>query len=475
MANFKEEVSIVIFGASGDLSKRKLIPALAQLYKAKAFGANFSIIGFSRTTFSDENFIKHLKDAANYDQIPSTFFDHISYVSGSYDNIEDFYKLSKHLSLKPKNVLFYMAVPPEQVLPISSLLNETKICTKEKSDSWKRLIFEKPFGTNYTSAKELNTTLLSYFNEDQIYRIDHYLGKETVQNILAFRFANIIFEPLWNRNYIDYVDINVSEELGIVGRGEYFDHTGVTRDVIQNHALQLLAMLAMEPPSSINAKSIRDEKVKLLSSISTQVQSIRGQYLSYHNEAGVKQNSQTETFSALKLNIDNWRWADTPFYIRSGKALMEKSTEISIFFKKVPPKIFKNSNVHSIEPNVLVFKIQPQEGIHLHFMSKIPGAGLKLAPVDMDFSYHNEFSSRLSDAYERLILDTLMGDASLFIRGDEVEASWKIIDPILKVWEEEKSFPLYTYKKGQLGPDEMFEFISRNGHAWNQNMCRLKL
>lgn len=475
MNNLKDEVSIIIFGASGDLNKRKLMPALAQLYKSKALGTSFKIVGYSRTDFSNEKFHEHLKKAAHYHDIPESFFSHVSYVSGSYDSLKDFIKLAEHLKDKPQNRLFYMAVPPEQVLPISAHLNQANLCTKVAKRHWERIIFEKPFGTNYESAKELNNTLLSYFNEEQIYRIDHYLGKETVQNLLAFRFANIIFEPLWNRSYIDYIDINVSEELGIVGRGEYFDHTGVTRDVIQNHALQLLAMVTMEPPANINATAIRNEKVKLLSSIPVPIDNIRGQYEDYHFEEGVKAHSKTETFAALKLNIDNWRWADTPIYIRTGKALMEKSTEISIFFKKVPHKLFRGVKINSIEPNVLVFKIQPKEGIHLHFLSKTPGSGFKLSPVDMDFSYHNEFSSRISDAYERLLLDAMMGDASLFIRGDEVEASWKIVDPVLKVWEEEKNFPLYTYKKGQLGPDEMFEFISKDGHAWNQSICRLKL
>lgn len=475
MTKVKEDVSVIIFGASGDLNKRKLMPALSELFKAKAFGAHFEIVGFSRTDFSAESFRAHLKKEAPYKDVAETFFANVSYVSGSYDSLEDFKKLAEHLKNKPQNKLFYMAVPPEQVLPISENLSQSGLCTKETKNFFERIIFEKPFGTNYESAKELNNKLLSYFNEDQIYRIDHYLGKETVQNILAFRFANNIFEPLWNRSYIDYIDINVSEELGIVGRGEYFDHTGITRDVIQNHALQLLAMIAMEPPASLTATAIRNEKVKLLSSIPTPLANLRAQYSGYHNEQGVRANSKTETFSALKLSIDNWRWADTPIYVRAGKALMEKSTEVSIFFKRVPHKLFKSVNIPAIEPNVLVFKIQPKEGIHLYFQSKNPGSGFKLSPVDMDFSYHNEFTSRISDAYERLLLDALLGDASLFIRGDEVEASWKIVDPILKVWEEEKEFPLYTYKKGQLGPDEMFEFVARDGHAWNQSICRLKL
>ena len=475
MTKVNEEVSIVIFGASGDLNKRKLMPALSELFKVKVFTTHFNIVGFSRTDFSDDAFVEHLKKTSPYKDIGADFFTHVSYVSGSYDSLEDFKKLAEHLKSRPQNRLFYMAVPPEQVMSICENLSATGLCTKEKKNHFERIIFEKPFGTNYESSKELNQKLLQFFNEEQIYRIDHYLGKETVQNIMAFRFANIIFEPLWNRSFVDYIDINVSEELGIVGRGEYFDHTGITRDVIQNHALQLLAMVAMEAPANLNATAIRNEKVKLLSSIPAPLASLRGQYEGYHDEQGVKKNSQTETFSALKLSIENWRWADTPIYIRAGKALMEKSTEVSIFFKRVPHKLFKSAHINAIEPNALVFKIQPKEGIHLYFQSKNPGSGFKLSPVDMDFSYHNEYVSRISDAYERLLLDALLGDASLFIRGDEVEASWKIVDPVLKSCEENKEIPLHSYKKGQLGPDEMFDFIGKDGHAWNQSICRLKL
>ncbi len=475
MNHIKEEVSIIIFGASGDLSKRKLIPALSELFKAKAFKTKFKIVGYSRSQFDLETFKAELKKIAAYKDIDLSFFNEISYVSGSYDQLEDFLKLADHLKDKPQNKLFYMAVPPEQVLPISENLFRSGLCTKGKKGHFERIIFEKPFGTNYETSRELNAKLLGYFDEEQIFRIDHYLGKETVQNLLAFRFANNIFEPLWNRSYIDYIDINVSEELGIVGRGEYFDYTGITRDIIQNHALQLLAMVAMEPPSSLNSTSIRNEKVKLLNSIATPEKFIRAQYEGYHQEKGVRPDSKTETFCAIQLSLDNWRFADTPIYLRAGKALMEKSTEISIFFKRVPHKLFKSVGISAIEPNVLVFKIQPKEGIHLYFQSKKPGAGFKISPVDMDFSYHNEFSGRISDAYERLLLDAMIGDASLFIRGDEVESSWKIIDPIIKKWNEDPQTPLYQYKKGQLGPDEMFEFVARNGHAWNQNICRLKI
>lgn len=481
--NKAEPVSFIIFGASGDLVNKKLMPALYNLFVDDLLPNDFKVIGFARSDLSNSQYIQMLRESYAYGDKSDDFFSNVVYFQGDYQDTNSFAKLSNQLMGEPENRLFYMAVPPRLVRPICQNLYDNGVstnCAKTPDspycrcrNAWSRIVFEKPFGVNYRSAKDLDLFLGELFDEEQIFRIDHYLGKNTVQNLMTFRFANNIFEPIWNHHYIDYIEINILEDLTISSRGNYFDKSGLVRDIVQNHALQLLALATMEPPATFSAKHTRDEKAKLLQSITIptpeEVKSnmLRGQYEGYLDEDGVPKNSETETFCVLKLQIDNWRWAKTPVYIRAGKGLGQKSTDIAVHFKKVPHKLFNKKGI-DLDPNVIVFRIQPEEGIHLIFQTKRPRGSQNISPADMNFSYQGHFDEKLPDAYERLLLDVMTNDSTLFIRDDEVDSSWKCIDPIIETWNESNCCPLYKYEVGTDGPVIVNEFAKKEGITWRK-------
>ena len=470
--------TIVIFGASGDLTQRKLIPSLFNLYCKKRLPEKFRIVGFGSTGFKDETFRKHLLyELKEFSEAEYTgeewveFASRIGYVIGAYSQ-QDFEKLNSYLEEwegQAGNRVYYMATPPSAFPEIIDFLGDTG--QFEETKGWRRVVIEKPFGTDLDSAQKLNEQIHRALNEKQIYRIDHYLGKETVQNILVARFANTIFEPLWNRTYIDHVEITVAETVGVEHRGRFYDDVGVLRDMFQNHLLQLLTLVAMEPPVAFEASALRNEKVKVLTAIAPMKEeevaqaTVRGQYEGYREEEGVRKNSTTGTFGALRLFVNNWRWQGVPFYLRSGKYLNEKLSQVTIEFK-CPPQLLFNSPPGGMDPNILVLFLQPDEGIHWRFEAKVPDTVAALRPVDMEFHYEEAFGkTALPDAYERLLLDTMTGDASLFTRADEVETAWGIIDPIIHAWDAGKP-PLVTYKRGTWGPREADELLARDGRSW---------
>jgi glucose-6-phosphate 1-dehydrogenase len=471
--------SVVIFGASGDLTQRKLIPSLFKLFCKSRLPQMFRIVGYGGTDFSDETFRDHLKegikeflDAEYTEQEWQDFASDIFYLRGKYEP-ENFIKLDQFLDDwqgEDGNRLFYMATPPDAFPKIIDLLGKSKQLKEEKG--WRRVIIEKPFGTELESAQKLNHQIHKVLDEKQIYRIDHYLGKETVQNILVARFANTIFEPLWNRNYIDHIEITVAEQIGVEHRGKFYDEVGILRDIFQNHLLQLLTLVAMEPPVAFEAAALRNEKVKVLSAITPMSEAevakatVRGQYEGYRQEDGVDPNSTTATFGAVRLYVNNWRWQDVPFYLRSGKCLKEKLSQITIEFK-CPPHLLFPSQQGEMTPNMLVLYLQPDEGIHWRFEAKVPDTVEELRSVDMEFHYDEAFGkAALPEAYERLILDAMMGDASLFTRADEVETAWGIIDPIIKAWEAQKP-PLAFYKPATWGPKESDDLLAQDGRCWS--------
>ena len=471
--------SIVIFGASGDLTKRKLIPSLFNLFCKERLPKTYQIVGYGSTDFNDESFRAHLKEGmdefSDEQYTPKEWGDfasHIAYVKRGYTE-EDFKQLDEYLKKwqgEEGNRIYYMATPPDAFPNIIDLLGDTKQLKEEHG--YRRVVIEKPFGTDLESAKKLNDQIHRVLKETQIYRIDHYLGKETVQNILVARFANTIFEPLWNRNYIDHVEITVAETVGVEHRGKFYDKVGVLRDMFQNHLLQLLMLVAMEPPVSFEATALRNEKVKVLSAISPMKQeeivraTVRGQYKGYRDEDGTDPKSTTPTFGAVRLFVNNWRWQGVPFYLRSGKSLKEKLSQVTIEFK-CPPHLLFPKQQGSMTPNILVLYLQPDEGIHWRFEAKVPDTVAQLRSVDMEFHYSDSFGkTALPDAYERLLLDTITGDASLFTRADEVETAWGIIDPIIKVWEAQKE-PLVLYDPGSWGPRESDELLALDGRSWS--------
>ncbi len=486
---------LIIFGASGDLTTRKLIPAVFDLYKRKMLPENYAILGVSRTSITNEDYRQRFVIENKYlgnDQEQDV---KIEFAKLIYYHSIDTKSLDGYESLKNKlnefnsfgkviqNYVFYLSTPPSLYKIITNNLLEVGL--HDQSQGWRRVIIEKPFGYDVETAKELNKQLQQSFEENQIYRIDHYLGKETVQNLLVTRFANTIFEPLWNRNYIERVEITSAELVGIEKRGGYYDGAGAIRDMLQNHLLQLVAMTAMEPPTRIDADSIRNEKLKLFHSLRKmtpeEIKSnvIRGQYLEstingetfpgYRNEDGVDPESRTETYVAIKFFIDNWRWADVPFYVRTGKRLPTRVSEVVIYFKHNHHHLFKQRSLEKNQ-NVLIFRIQPNEGVLLKFGLKKPGSGFEVETVNMDFLYDDLSDAYLPDAYERLILDCMQGDAALFARGDSVEASWEFIDPILKAWENDDSIPIYGYPAGTWGPENIDELIE--GESGWRNPCK---
>src|SRR6266545_1948573 len=467
-------VSIIIFGASGDLTQRKLVPSLFNLYRKERMPKEFRIVGYGNTAFTDEQFRAHLaegmKEFASFkytDEEWNSFASNLVYQQGRYTDLADFKKLGNFLKSWESsswNRIYYMATPPGVFPNIIDLLGLTNQLAE--NGGWRRVVIEKPFGTDLESAHSLNEQIHKALNERQIYRIDHYLGKETVQNILVSRFANTIFEPLWNRNYIDHVEITVAEQVGVEHRARFYDSVGVLRDMFQNHLLQLVSLVAMEPPASFDATALRNEKVKVLSAIrpmkaeDVQYRTVRAQYKGYCEEEGVDPKSTIPTYAAVRLQIDNWRWQGVPFYLRSGKALKEKLSQITIEFKEPPHLLFPNSENH-LTPNMLVLYLQPDEGIHLRFEAKVPDTGSKMRSVDMEFHYADSFGkTAIPEAYERLLLDVLTGDASLFTRADEVETAWGIIDPIIRAWDTQKP-PIAFYEPGTWGPSESDDLLAQ--------------
>jgi glucose-6-phosphate 1-dehydrogenase len=472
--------SIVIFGASGDLTQRKLMPSLFNLFRKGRLPKKFRIVGYGGTAFTDDQFRAHLEEGLKQfasfkytDQEWKNFASSLFYVQGRYDNPTDFEKLKSLLKNEEAgsgNRIYYMATPPGVFPQIVDLLAQTDQLTED--ESWRRVVIEKPFGTDLESARRLNEQIHKALNERQIYRIDHYLGKETVQNILVARFANTIFEPLWNRNYIDHVEITVAEQVGVEHRARFYDQVGVLRDMFQNHLLQLVSLVGMEPPVSFEATALRNEKVKVLSAIQPMREedvprrTVLGQYIAYRQEEGVKPDSRTPTYAALKLQIDNWRWQGVPFYLRSGKCLKEKLSQITIEFKE-PPHLLFPSTEGELTPNMLVLYLQPDEGIHLRFEAKVPDTVAKMRSVDMEFHYADAFGqTNLPESYERLLLDVLNGDASLFTRADEVETAWALIDPIIEAWESQKKPPAF-YEAGSWGPSEADELLAKDKRKWS--------
>jgi glucose-6-phosphate 1-dehydrogenase len=485
---------MVIFGASGDLTTRKLLPALYNLGHSDLLSREFAILGFAKDEISEEDFRKRVRDniheyaGAPVDcELCDWMADHSYYITGDFKNAADYVKLKDKIEELTErhhtsgNVFYYLATLPQFFSEIIRQVGEQGLASEDDTH-WRRVIIEKPFGSDLESAKALNREIGQVLKENQVYRIDHYLGKETVQNILVFRFSNGIFEPVWNRRYIDHVQITVAETLGVERRGGYYDRAGGLRDMIPNHILQLVSLTAMEPPISFQADAVRDEQSKVLHAITpispedVLTRAVRGQYgegvvgsdhvVGYRSEPFVDPHSNTETFVALKLGLDNWRWADVPFYIRTGKRLPKRVTEIVIQFRRAPFVLFRDTEVDKLTPNLLVMHIQPDEGISLKFGAKKPGAKVKVGAVTMDFHYSDYFGAEPSTGYERLLYDCMIGDATLFQRADMVEAGWSVVEPVLDVWKALPARAFPNYVAGTWGPKEADDLMKRDGRQW---------
>jgi len=492
-----EPCTIVIFGASGDLTKRKLVPALFTLATERALPSSFAIVGFARKPLSDEAFRAEMKEAvaqfARSRPIDAGAWD--AFASSLYYQPGDYADPASHLALGrrlreldetrgiPGNRLFYLSTPPSTFPVAVSQLGSAGLTRRGLGRPFTRVIIEKPFGTDLASAQTLNRKVLEVLDEAAVYRIDHYLGKETVQNLMVLRFANGLFEPLWNSRYVDHVQITGAEAIGIEGRGGYFEQAGILRDMVQNHLFQVLAITAMEPPVSPQADDLRDEKVKVLKALRPIPEGrfaehvVRGQYRAgassgrrlkgYREESGVAPDSRRETFVAAKIFIDNWRWAGVPFFLRSGKAMPKKVTEVALVFREAPMRLFADRSRSGPSPNVLAIRIQPDEGVSLRFGAKVPGNTMDIQPVNMEFRYGTSFGTEPPEAYERLLLDCMLGDQSLFTRGDEVEASWRWVSPILDGWARSDA-EVAPYDAGTWGPTEADELLARSGHHWRR-------
>jgi glucose-6-phosphate 1-dehydrogenase len=485
--------TVILFGASGDLAKRKVIPAMYDLAQHDSLGERYTIVGFARTPMTDESFRTTIGEAAKtisevgpIDPAKwKDFSSNLYYSAGEYGNPDSYTQLAKRLAeldAEKKlggNRLFYLSTPPEVYPDIVEQLGRAGLARPTNPNSWVRIIIEKPFGRDLASARELNKIVLNVFEEKQVYRIDHYLGKDTVQNLLVLRFGNGIFEPLWNRNYVDHVQITAAETLGVERRGGFYETAGALRDMIQSHVLQLTSLVSVEPPASFDATAVRNEKIKILQSIRPYnlemvAQSVvRGQYApgsvdgkklaGYRDEMGVNPKSRTETFVAMRVLIDNWRWAGVPIYLRTGKRLAKRTTEIMIQFRCAPHIVFRDRD---IEPNRLVLNIQPDEGISVSFSAKRPGTEMSIGNVTMNFSYREGFGGTSRSAYATLVNDCLRGDATLFDRGDSVEAAWSLVDPILDVWSAARTATVPMYAAGTWGPKESDQLLERDGRQW---------
>lgn len=481
--------TLVIFGASGDLTRRKLIPALHQLYKLGSLPQNFKILGVARTAFTDAAFRKEVTEQV--EDLDAGFSEHLYYQVMDTDASESYQQLSKRLTELEQarstegNIVFYLALPPKVYASVAEGLAQVGL--QQEDQGYRRLVVEKPFGYDLKSAQALNQQLLAIFSEKQIYRIDHYLGKETVQNVLIFRFANGVFEPVWNRQYIDYIEITAAESNGVGERGGYYENAGALRDMLQNHLMQVMGLIAMEPPANLSADALRNETLKVFQSLrpldqaelSRQV--VRGQYTAakvkgedqpgYREAEGVDVNSRTETFVALKAHIDNWRWAGTPFILRTGKALPTRVTEVAIHFKPTPHRLFRQT-CSSFENNSLVLRIQPDAGVLMKVGMKVPGDGFEVQPVGLDFHYSDLTDQRMPEAYERLLLDCVQGDRTLYIRGDATETCWNYLQPVLDLWQEQDDqMPLYGYPAGSWGPEQADDLLPETANGW-RNPCR---
>ena len=487
------ECVVVIFGANGDLTKRKLMPALYRLAYDRRLSAGFAVVGISRTPLSDDQFrekmldsVKRFSEDTKFDEdVWNAFAQGLHYLPGDIGDADLYRRLAAKLSEIEEqrhtggNVLFYLSTQPSQYAPIALGLGSAGLGA---GSGWRRLVVEKPFGHDLASARELSDELHKVFRESDVYRIDHYLGKETVQNILAFRFGNGIFEPLWNRRYVNHVQITAAESIGVEGRGAYYQEVGALADMIQNHLLQVMATIAMEPSASFRADSVRDERSKLLRSIKRmspdeiRQNTVPGQYgpgrvggqdlPGFRQEDGVDPNARTDTYAAVTFFVENWRWAGVPFYVRTGKRLPKRVTEIAIQFNQAPLSIFEDEGGGNA-PNLLIVRIQPEEGISLKFLSKRPGAGMTLRPVSMDFNYGSSFGERSPSAYETLLLDAIIGDATLYTRQDMVEASWTVVEPIQHVWRQSR-FDFPNYAAGSWGPSAADDMLGRRGHVWRK-------
>jgi glucose-6-phosphate 1-dehydrogenase len=482
-----DTTSIIILGATGDLARRKLVPALFQLACKGRLPANIRIVGVSRSSYTDDQFQKFMWDgmrefgelAAKKEEW-SMFTAMLHYIGGDLEEASLYTSIDQRLTelegdTQPANRLYYLSTSPALYETILTNLSASGLAREDTG--WRRVVMEKPFGWDLKSAKALNNLVHQTFSERQVFRIDHYLGKETVQNLLVFRFANTIFEPVWNRNYVDNVQITVAESVGVGERGEYYDQFGVVRDMVQNHLLQLLTLVAMEPPSAMDADSLRNSKVDVLKAIKTWTpeeaaqHAVRGQYSGYADEAGVPPQSKTATYAALRLYVNNWRWNGVPFYLRSGKAMEKKASEVVIQFQCPPHVMFALGPEQSINPNILSLCLQPDEGVHLRFEVKLPDEELGMHAEDMEFHYTSVFKDQeIPEAYERLLQDALEGDAALFIRNDHIEEAWRIVDPLLELWEEPGAPPLRMYEPGTWGPEAAGHLLAENGHEW-QHVC----
>ena len=486
---------LVLFGATGDLAHRKVMPALYQLWRTNLLPHEFALVAIGRRDHDDASFRAEVR--ASLEQFSRVlpldeaawagFSEHIRYFRLDFGDAAGFQALEKHLDALDGecgtrgNRLFYLATQPSQFAEIVGQLGRVGLDHERHDSGWRRIVIEKPFGHDLESARRLNREVGKVFRESQVYRIDHYLGKETVRNLLVFRFGNGIFEPLWNRRYVDHVQITVAESLGVEDRGAFYEETGASRDVLQNHLLQLVSLVAMEPPATFEADALRDEKVKVLRAIGIDPadphEVIRGQYgpgwvaatqvPGYREEEDVDPASETETFVAARLTIDDWRWSGVPFYVRTGKRMPKRATEIAIQFREVPHRLFRDTATDP-DPNLLAIRIQPDEGIMLRFGAKVPGLGMAIRPVAMDFTYGSAFNVDSPDAYETLILDGLQGDASLFTRADEVEEAWRIVDPIVAAWADQPAPSFPNYDAGDWGPAEADELLARDGRRWRR-------